>query len=110
MNVLEDFDNRKGGTGEKRFLEVVGRIKEADVLVHVEDVAMRKTFNIFVHSDDLLEVLVLAIAKDGVVDDDTVDGIILIGGENLVFEIVSVGLAKLKLESAGEMLSDQWTR
>jgi hypothetical protein len=35
---------------------------------------MREAFDIFIDGDDLLEVLVLSVAKDGVVDDYAVDG------------------------------------
>lgn len=60
---------------------------------------MRKTFDIFVDGDNLLQVLVLAIAKDGVVDDDAVDFVIVVCVDKGVFEEFPINLAKLECEA-----------
>jgi hypothetical protein len=49
------------------------RIQEANVLVHVEDVAVGEALDVLVDGHDLLQVLVLSRAEDGVVDDYAVD-------------------------------------
>jgi len=41
-----------------------------------------EAFDIFVHVDDLLQVLVLAVVEDGVVDDDAVDFRVSVGSED----------------------------
>lgn len=58
-NVLKDLDDRKRCAWENRLLRLRS-VQEADVLVHVEEVFVGKTFDIFVHGSHLLEVLVLA--------------------------------------------------
>ena len=69
-------------------------IKETDVLVHVEDVPMTKTLDVLAHIYDLLQILVLAIVEDGIVDNDTVDISIVVGGDNSLFDIVLVHRSK----------------
>jgi hypothetical protein len=46
--MLEDFDDCKRGAGENGFLTVEGWVEESGVLVHVEDVFVAETFNVFV--------------------------------------------------------------
>jgi hypothetical protein len=48
-------------------------IEEADVLVHIEDVLVGQTFHIFGDIHNLLKVLVLSVAEDGVVYYDAID-------------------------------------
>jgi hypothetical protein len=51
LEILEDFDYGKWGTWENRFLLVGGRIKEPNVLVHVEDVFVGKALDVFLKRD-----------------------------------------------------------
>lgn len=46
--VFEDFDDGEGGTGEDALEGVVRGVKEADVLIHVENVAMREPLDVLV--------------------------------------------------------------
>lgn len=69
-----------GVQGQDALLELGLRVQEADVLVHVEDVAVAEAFDVFVHIDDLLQVLVLAVVEDGVVDYYAVDVGVGVGG------------------------------
>jgi hypothetical protein len=39
---------------------------------------MRQTLYILVDRDDLLQVLVLTVAKDGIIDDYAVDGVVVV--------------------------------
>jgi hypothetical protein len=41
---------------------------------------MAEAFDVFMHVDDLLEVLVLAVVEDWVVDDYAVDGVVVVCG------------------------------
>lgn len=63
-------------------------------MVHVENVAVREALDVLVDGDDLLQVLVLARAEDGVVDYYAVDGGVGVGVEECVFELVAVGFAE----------------
>lgn len=60
---------------------------------------MREAFDVFVDGDDLLEVLVLARAEDGVVDYYAVDGGVGVGVEEGVFEVVAGGFAQFEGEA-----------
>jgi len=79
IEVLEDLDDGQRGTGQDRLLALGLGVQEADVLVHVEDVAVAKTLDIFVDVNNLLEVLVLAVVEDRVVDDDAVGVVVGVG-------------------------------
>jgi hypothetical protein len=59
---------------------------------------VRKTFDILVDGDDLLQVLVLAVAEDGVVDDDAVDFVVVVCVDEGVFEEFAVKFAELECE------------
>lgn len=80
VQVLEDLDVGQRRAGQDALLELGLRVQEADVLVHVEDVAVAEAFDVFVHIDDLLQVLVLAVVEDGVVDYYAVDVGVGVGG------------------------------
>lgn len=60
---------------------------------------MRQAFDIFANVYDLLQVLVLSIAKDGVVDDDAVDGVVVVGIDDGVLKEFAVDLSKLEREA-----------
>lgn len=79
IEVFEDLDDGQRGTGQDRLLALGLGVQEADVLVHVEDVAVAKTLDIFVDVNNLLEVLVLAVVEDRVVDDDAIDVVVGVG-------------------------------
>lgn len=80
VEVLKDLDVGQRRAGQDALLALGLGVQEADVLVHVEDVAVAEAFNIFVHVDDLLEVLVLAVVEDRVVDYYAVDVGVGVGG------------------------------
>ena len=101
--VLEDLDDGKRRAGQYGFLGVL-RVEEADVLVHVEDVLMGETFNVFVDGDDLLQVLVLSVAEDGVVDYYAVNDRIVIGVDDGLFDCVFFALSECVLETTGLVL------
>jgi hypothetical protein len=54
---------------------------------------VRKTFDILIDGNDLLKVLVLSVAEDGVVDDDAVDFVVVVCVDKGVFEEFAVKLA-----------------
>ena len=83
----------------------MGAIEEADVLVHVEDVAVGEAFDVFGDVDDLLEVLVLAVAEDGVVDYYAVDFVICICVDDCIFEEFAVDFAELEGEATSPLLA-----
>jgi hypothetical protein len=49
--------------------------------------------------DDLLEILVLSVAEDGVVDYDAVDSVVGVGGYEGVFEVVAGDFAEGEVET-----------
>lgn len=100
VEVLEDLDIRQGGAGQDRFLALGLAVQEADVLVHVEDVAVAQALDVFGYVDDLLQVLVLAGAEDGVVDDYAVDVVVGVGVQDGLFDVVAGDLAHGVLEAA----------
>ena len=50
---------------------------------------MAEAFDIFGDVDNLLEVLVLSVVEDWVVDDDAVDVLVAVGGDDGVFDLVA---------------------
>ena len=60
---------------------------------------MAETLDVFTDVGNLLEVLVLAVVEDRVVDDDAVDGVIGVGGEDGAFELFAVEFAQGELAS-----------
>lgn len=100
LEVLEDLDDGERGAGQDA-LELLGIIEEADVAVHVGNVLVSQALDVLAHIDDVLQVLVLAGAEDGVVDHDAVDAVVAIGLDDGILELLAVDLAKLVLEAAG---------
>jgi hypothetical protein len=94
IEVLEDLDDGQRGAGQDALLALGLRVQEADVLVHVEDVAVAETLDIFGDVDDLLQVLVLAVVEDRVVDDDAVDVVVGVGGQDGSFDVIAGDFAE----------------
>ena len=94
VQVLEDLDVRQRRARQDALLALRLAVQESDVLVHVEDVAVAEPFDVFVHVDDLLQVLVLAVVEDRVVDDYAVDIWVGVGSENGFFDGVAGDVAE----------------
>lgn len=60
---------------------------------------MREALDVLVDGDDLLQVLVLAVAEDGVVDDDAVDVAVVVRVDEGVFEEFAVDFAEFECEA-----------
>ena len=101
LQVLEGLDDGERGAGEDGLLEVVGRVEEADVVVHVEEVGVAEAFDVLCERDGLLDVLVLLVVArpDRVVDEDAVDGRVLVGRDDLLLEHLLADLAEVKVEA-----------
>jgi hypothetical protein len=102
IEVLEDLDDGQRGAGQDALLALGLRVQEADVLVHVEDVAVAETLDIFGDVDDLLQVLVLAVVEDRVVDDDAVDVVVVVGGQDGSFDVIAGDFAEGIREATSE--------
>lgn len=100
VEILEDLDDGQRRAREDALLALGLGVQEAHVLVHVENVAVAEAFDVFVHVDDLLQVLVLAVIEDGVVDDDAVDFGVGVGGEDGFFDVVARDFAEGVAEAA----------
>lgn len=100
VEVLEDLDVGQRGARQDALLALGFRVQEADVLVHVEDVAVAETLNILANIDDLLQVLVLPVVEDRVVDDNAVDVRVSVGAQNGLFDVVAGDFAEGVLEAA----------
>lgn len=100
VEVLENLDNGQRCAGQDALLALGFRVQEADVLVHVEDVAVAQTLDVFGNIHNLLQVLVMSIVENGVVDDDTVDVVVAVRGQDGFFDVVARDFAEGILESA----------
>jgi hypothetical protein len=58
--VFKDFDDCERCAGEDGFESIRGGVEKSDVLVHVEDICVGETFDIFGNRDELFNVRVLA--------------------------------------------------
>lgn len=104
MEVFKDLNHSQRSARKDRFLALGLRIQEADVLVHVEDVAVAKALHILRYIDDLLQVLVLSVVENRVVHDDAVDFLVGIGGEDGIFNVVLGDFTKSITESTEQRL------
>lgn len=102
VEVLEDLDVGQRGAGQDGLLALGFAVQEADVLVHVEDVAVAQALDVFGYIDYLLQVLILAGAEDGVVDDYAVDVVVGVCVQDGLFNVIAGHLAHGVLETAEE--------
>lgn len=102
VEVLENLDVGERGARQDGLLALGFAVQEADVLVHVEDVAVAQALNVFGYIDYLLQVLVLASAEDGVVDDYAVDVVVGVCVQDGLFDVVAGHLAHGVLETTEE--------
>jgi hypothetical protein len=96
--VLEDLDHGKRSAWKHALLRI-GVVKEADVLVHIENVLVREALDIFVDGHNLLQVLILTVPEDGIVDDYAVHGRVVVRVDEGVLEKFAVDFAELKGEA-----------
>lgn len=101
LEVLEDLDDGQGRARQDGLLTLGtgDGIKEADVLVHVEDVAVAQALDILGDVHDLLQVLVLSVVEDGVVYYDAVDVVVGIGGQEGILNFITVNHAESVAEA-----------
>lgn len=100
VEVLEDLDVGQWGAGQDALLALGFWVQEADVLVHIENVAVTETLDILANIDDLLQVLVLPVVEDRVVDDNSVDVRVIVGGDDSIFDVVAVDFAEGVFEAS----------
>lgn len=93
LQVLQDLHNSEWGAWQNRFPGVVGRVQEADVLVHVANELGRQAFNVFVHADSPLEGLIPPGVEDRIVDNHTIDFRICVCLTDLVLQVLAFNLA-----------------
>ena len=56
---------------------------------------MVQALDVLVDVQDLLDVLVLPVAVDGVVYDNAVDGVIFVGCDQLIFQLVAIDFSEV---------------
>lgn len=100
VEVLEDLDVGQRSAGQDALLALGFRVQEADVLVHIENVAVTETLNILADIDDLLQVLVLPVVEDRVVDNNAVDVRVVVGGDDGLFDVVAGDFAEGVFEAS----------
>jgi hypothetical protein len=66
---------------------------------------MRQSFNILVDRDNLLQILVLAVAEDGVVDNYTVHGRVIVRFDEAVLKKFAIDFAQVKCEATATTLA-----
>lgn len=89
VQVLQDLDHSQRRAWQDTLLRTRA-IQISDVLVHVENVAMAETLDIFGDVDDLLEVLILTIVENGIVNYNAIDIRIRICGDESLFDILPI--------------------
>lgn len=102
LQVFEDLDDGEGRAGEDGLFGVGRGVEEADVVVHVVEVLVAETFDVLGERDGFLDVLVVGgiAGEDGVVDEDAVYAVIVVGVHNGFFKKVFVYAAEVEVESA----------
>lgn len=60
---------------------------------------MTEPLDILADVRDLLQILILTIIEDGVIHYDAINGVVLIGSEDMLFEIFAVDFAQLEFEA-----------
>lgn len=63
-------------------------IKKANVLVHVENVLVGETFDIFGDGNNLLEILILPVRENRVINNDAVNGSVIVCRQEAFFDEV----------------------
>jgi hypothetical protein len=89
MQILQDLHDREWRARQERLLFLAVRVEEADVLIHVEDIAVTQALDVLGDVHNLLQVLVLSVVEDGVIHDDAVDRVVCVRGEDGLFDIVA---------------------
>jgi len=102
--ILENLNNSQRCAWQYAFF-CVRRVQEANVLVHVENVAMRQTLNILVDGYNLLEVLILSIAENRVVDNYAVHLVVVVCIDEGVLEEFTVDLTEVESEATTPRLA-----
>ena len=100
VQVLEDLDHGQRSAWQDGLLGVVGRIEEADVLVHVVAELWRKALDVLVHVDDILDGTIAGGVEDRVVDEDAVDAVVGVCVADGLFELFTLDLAEGECEAA----------
>jgi hypothetical protein len=85
--LFQYLDAAEGRAGQDALLGVGRVVQEADVAVQVGAVRVAQSFDVALEGDGVAQVVVLRgsgealdLAEDGVVDDDAVDGGVVVGG------------------------------
>lgn len=60
---------------------------------------MTEPLDILADVRDLLQILVLAVVEDGVVHDNAVNGVVVVGSQDMLFEIFAVDFAQSEFET-----------
>ena len=98
MQILQYLDHSERRARQHTLLHLVV-VEKADVLIHVEDVLMRQTFDIFLDVHNLLQVLILAVVEDRVVHNDAVYSVVVVRSDNRFFNVVFAYCSKTVFES-----------
>jgi len=71
-------------------------------VVHVEEMGVAQALDVLGQGYRLLyvAVLLLVVAPDGVVDQDAVDSIVLVGGHDGLLETLLINLAEIEVKAA----------
>mgnify|MGYP007002795151 CR=1 FL=1 len=93
--VLQHLDDRQRSTGNDR-LQVLPPADVADVVVHVETVEVTEPLHVLEWVDAILDVLIMATAKDRVVDEDAVDRVVAVCLDDRLLQSFAVQLSKFE--------------
>mmetsp|Transcript_6861 Transcript_6861/g.22656 ORF Transcript_6861/g.22656 Transcript_6861/m.22656 type:complete len:302 (+) Transcript_6861:257-1162(+) len=96
--VVEDLEDGEGCAGEDG-LPVAQVGEHADVVVQRVAVPVVQALDVLLHRDDVAQVVINRAAKDGIVDNDAVDGRVLVGLDDGVLQIHPLHLTQLVLDA-----------
>ncbi len=89
------LDHSQRRTGNDR-LQVLPPVNVPNVVVHVEAEEVTQAFHIFKRVDAVLNVLVVAAAEDRVVDEDAVNGVVVVRRYDRLLQRLSVQFSKFE--------------
>lgn len=104
LEILEDLDDRKGCARKNGLETVVWRIQEANIVVHVFEVCVPHALHVFAEGYSFPNVLIeVRVIENRIVYHHTVHVIVLVGGFDVLLQLVFLYCADFKLKSTARI-------
>jgi hypothetical protein len=103
LEIFQNFDYGEWRAGENRLLGFL-LIEKSDILIHVEEIVVAESFDIFCGIDKVLNVTVLpgGSRENRVVNDNTVDGLVGIGIDDFLLDVFLLNGPEAEIKATGE--------